>query len=104
MRLKNIGKYHTINQFVRYKLESLDAAEQSFRGLFPLMFSEPDNIFFERSEDGKIVKMTYGEAKKEILRREKAVRELLRNAPKDSNVGFYMQNSAEWLIDFWACL
>ena len=104
MRLKNIGKYHTINQFIRYKLETLDTAEQSFRGLFPLMFSEPDNIFFERSEDGKIVKMTYGEAKKEILRREKAVRELLKDAPKDSNVGFYMQNSAEWLIDFWAIL
>ena len=35
MRLKNIGKYHTINQFIRYKLGTLDAAEQSFKGLFP---------------------------------------------------------------------
>ena len=31
MRLKNIGKYHTIPQFVRHKLETLNKAEQSFR-------------------------------------------------------------------------
>ncbi|MBR3436853.1 MAG: non-ribosomal peptide synthetase [Lachnospiraceae bacterium] len=104
MRLKNIGKYHTINQFIRYKLGTLDTAEQSFKGLFPLMFSEDDNIFFEKTENGKIVKTTYGEARREILRREKAVRALLKGAPQDAAVGFYMQNSVEWLIDFWAIL
>ena len=104
MRLKNIGKYHTIQQFIRYKLETLDSAEQSFKGLFPLMFSEADNIFFEKLDDGKIVKVTYGQAKQEVLRRQKAVRALLSEAQEDSAVGFYMQNSAEWLIDFWAIL
>ena len=104
MKLKNIGKYNTIKQFIRYKLGTLNEAEQSFKGLFPLMFSEPGNTFFEKNVGGKIVKMTYGEAKEEVLRRTKAVRELLKGAPEDSAVGFYMQNSAEWLIDFWAIL
>ena len=104
MRLKNIGKYHTIPQFVRYKLETLNEAEQSFRGLFPLMFSEDGNVFYEKWDGGRIVRTTYGEAKKEILVRAEALRTILSDLPEDAAVGFYMQNSLEWLEDFWAIL
>ena len=104
MRLKNIGKYHTIPQFVRHKLETLNKAEQSFRGLFPLMFSEEGNVFYEKWDGEKIVRTTYGEAKEEIAARAEALRELLPDLPEDAAVGFYMQNSIEWLEDFWAIL
>ncbi len=104
MRLNNIGKCKTISQFVRCKLEMLNRAEQSFRGLFPLMFSEDENIFFERSEGEKILRTTYGEARKEIAARTEALREILGEIGEDAAVGFYMQNSLEWLMDFWAIL
>ena len=64
MRDLGLGGYKTIDEFVKAKLDTLTAGEVSFLSLFKMMFREEDNILFERSAGYRIVRTTYGEAKK----------------------------------------
>lgn len=104
MRLTNIGSSRTIDEFVRGKLLSIENFKPDFKELFPQMFSEKTNVFFEKSEGFSIVKTTYGEAYQRILARSRVLMEELRDEPADSVVGLYMQNTMEWLLNFWAIL
>ena len=63
-----LGQYKDINSFVEAKLRRLDAAEAGFASLFELMFSEKENLMFEKSEGYRILQTTYGEAHGTILR------------------------------------
>lgn len=74
MRLTNIGTCRTINEYVMKKQATLDGVEKTFRGIFPLMFSEKDNVFYEKSVGFRIDKTTYGEAYEAILLRAKVIR------------------------------
>ena len=62
MEAYGLGNYKDIDSFVAAKLERLDAAEADFSSLFELMFSEKDNLMYEKSEGYRIRQTTYGEA------------------------------------------
>ncbi|MBO4410843.1 MAG: acyl--CoA ligase [Lachnospiraceae bacterium] len=68
------------------------------------MFSEETNVFYEKYEQFKFVRTTYGEAKEEILRRSRALKALLPDAPAQAVVGLAMPNSLSWLENYWAIL
>ena len=57
-----LGGYGSINAFVESKLRRFSQRERSFRTMFDLMFSESENVMYERSEGYRIKKTTYGEA------------------------------------------
>ena len=104
MKPENIGGYASIDAFVRAKLERFKAMDHTFSSLFELMFSEKENVFYEKSEGYKISKTTYGQAYQSILARAAGLEKVLENIPAGSVVGIHMQNSLNWIEIFWAIL
>ena len=104
MRLNNLGGYNSINAFVDGKLRRYNESAHDFAALFELMFSERDNIMYEKSAGYRVIKTTYGEAREELLRRAATLGVLLEGCEKNSVVGIYMDNSLLWLETLWAVL
>ena len=101
---ETLGGFPSISAFVDAKLNKLEAMEPSFSALFELMFSERENVLYERSTGYRIVSVTYGEAREASLRAAAAIRAALPELPAQSVVGLYMQNGAEWIELFWGIL
>lgn len=104
MRIDNIGNEKSINEYVDHKLKRFNQSDHTFAVLFELMFSEKENILFEKSEGYRIVKTTYGQAYGEVIRRAGVLRHILEDADQDAVVGLHMQNSVEWIENYWAIL
>lgn len=103
-KLYNLGGCRTIDEFVNKKLNILKSTERTFDALFPLMFSESENVLYEQSIGFKTVKTTYGECKTEILHLAGILKNTLSFAPENAVVGIYMENSLEWIEIFWAVI
>ncbi|MBQ7600075.1 MAG: non-ribosomal peptide synthetase [Clostridia bacterium] len=99
-----IGRYRTIDEFVSNKLSTFAEKEKTFSAMFELMFSEQDNILYERSDGYRIIRTTYREAKISSLRIAASVKSALPDLGRDAVVGLYMNNSLEWIQCFWAIL
>lgn len=99
-----LGGQRTIKRFVSVKLAALQRSEPSFAALFPLMFSEENNVMYEQSEGYRIVKTTYGECRRRILRRAASLAALLKDTPENAVVGLAMKNSLSWIELFWCIL
>lgn len=104
MKNSTFGGYRSIRAFVKAKLQRFDRMEHNFANLFEMMFSEKENVLFEKSEGYRVVKTTYGESCERILRRCETLRTLLENAAYNSVVGIYMSNSPDWIEIFWTVL
>ncbi|MBQ7445514.1 MAG: non-ribosomal peptide synthetase [Clostridia bacterium] len=104
MRVTNLGGARTINEYVRKKLLDFERSEKCFETLFRLMFRESDNIISEESRGFKVIKTTYGEAKRNSLLLSKAVEAMMPDlVSKEGAVcGIYMENSLLWIEIFWA--
>lgn len=98
-----LGRFQDIDSFVEDKLKRLDAAEGGFSDIFELMFSERENLMYEKSEGYRIKSTTYGEAYDDILRLAAALDQTL-GLPAGSTVGLSMENSLLWIEMFWAIL
>lgn len=98
-----LGGYRDIDTFVTAKLQKLDAADGGFASLFALMFSEKENLLYEKSEGYRIRQTTYGEAYDAILHLAAALRRTLQ-VPDGAVVGLSMDNSLLWIELFWAIL
>lgn len=99
-----LGGYASIDAFVEAKLRRFACADKSFSVLFEFMFSEKENVMFEKSRGYRIEKITYGECRDRILRRVSVLREKLAGVPRNTVVGLHLSNSAEWIELFWAIL
>ena len=103
MEAYGLGNHKDIDSFVAEKLKRLDAAEADFSALFELMFSEKENLMYEKSEGYRIRQTTYGEAYRDIFRLASTLRRTLA-LPEGAVVGLSMDNSLLWLELFWAIL
>lgn len=103
MKVLGLGGFSDIDSFVSDKLRRLDEAEAGFKSLFELMFSESDNLMYEKSEGYRITKTTYGQAKQEILSLAGDLKERI-SVPAGSVVGLSMDNSLLWIEVFWAII
>ena len=99
-----IEGYKSVNDYVESKLKKFEQDGITFRTLFSLMFSEGDNIMYERSSGYRIHTTTYKEAKEQTLRRAKTLEALLRDVPKGSFVGLSQENSLSWIENFWGII
>ena len=99
-----LGGYGSINAFVESKLRRFSQRERSFRTMFDLMFSESENVMYERSEGYRIKKTTYGQAKDDIIRMTSSLSERAAGLPRGSVVGLYMENSLLFIECLWAIL
>lgn len=103
MKELGLGGYPGINEFVAAKLQKLDEMPVGFATLFELMFSEKENLLYEKSEGYRIKQTTYGEAYEETLRLAASLRAALK-LPHGAAVGLSMDNSLRWIELFWAIL
>lgn len=99
-----IKGYKSVNDYVDSKLKKFKEMGISFETLFSLMFSEGNNIMYERSQGYRIQATTYQEAKRQTLCRAKTLAQLLKDIPKGSVVGLSQDNSLFWIENFWAIL
>ena len=97
-----LGGYKTINAFVEAKLDRFEKSAHDLGTMFDLMFSERENVMYERSEGYRIKKTTYGEARGAALSMAASLSSLLPDLPHDAVVGLYLDNSLEWIECFWA--
>ena len=104
MKNTPLGGFSTINGYVADKLKRFSETNKDFAALFEFMFSERDNVLFEKSLGYRIAKITYGQTRDTLLRRAFVLREKLSDLPRGSVVGLYLENSAEWIELFWAIL
>ena len=104
MKVNGIGKYRTINRFVRNKLDRFDREGRTFEKLYALMFNEADNVMAEKTDGHRIIKTTYGECHKATENVANALSVRLCGCQKGDIVGLSMNNSIEWIEVFWAIL
>ena len=104
MKLDNIGSCSTIDEFVNYKINLFEGKNKDFQTLFANMFTETDNIMVEKTNGHRIVKITYGQCRNEIVRIASVISEELKSIEKGAFIGIYMQNSLEWIEVFWGLL
>lgn len=98
-----LGQFNDIDSFVESKLKRLDESKAGFDLLFEMMFSERENLMYEKSEGYRIRQTTYGEAREDILRLANTLKGTLA-LPEGSVVGLSMNNSLLWIEMFWAIL
>ena len=104
MKITNLAGHKTVNSYVKSKLDKLNSTECSLKSLYEIMFSEKENIMFEKSVGYRIKKVTYGECFEEAEKRAAAISALAGGIEKGAVIGLYMENSAEWIESFWAIL
>lgn len=104
MKYNNLAGFKTIKQFINDKLARLNKIEPSFDSLYPLMFENEENIFFEESNGYKIKKVTYKEAKDNIDLIAKNITRIIGKHTIDASIGIYLDNSHYWIEVFWAIL
>ena len=101
---KDLGEYRTIAGYVRNKMKQLHACDRTFSSLYPLMFSEADNVISEKTDGYKMIRKTYGESKQSVEALARKLCAAAKELSKGSIVGLYMQNGVEWIEAFWAIL
>lgn len=104
MKNTTLGGYKTINSYVAAKIEKFEKCERTFAPMFELMFSEKENILYEKSEGFALIKTTYGSAYGNILKLTDVLAARLEGCEPDSIVGISMDNSLEWIEIFWTVL
>ena len=101
---ETLGGYPTPFAFVKAKLDRMDSMEPDFASMFELMFSERENVMYEKSAGYRISTVTYGEARQAVACAVPALRRALPDLPAQSIVGLSMRSSAEWIELFWTIL
>lgn len=104
MKNNTLGGYRTIEAYVTAKLKHFNSLEHSFASMFEVMFSERENIIYEKSCGYKIEYVTYGEASDRVISCSNRIRKLTGGLPHDSVIGLYMENDINWIVAFWAIL
>ena len=104
MKVTNIAGFSNIDEYVKYKSNKLREKSPCFDNLFELMFSEKENTLWETNNGYRIIKTTYGETYHTILKKATTLKALLDGNQKNHIVGIYMQNSLEWIENFWAIM
>lgn len=99
-----LGQYKNVKDYVQSKLKTFKERGLSMETLFSLMFQEKDNIMYERSRGYRLETFTYGEVERQILRKSLTLCHLLSDVPKGSVVGLSMDNSLDWLENFWCII
>lgn len=99
-----LGQYKSIKDYVNSKLRTFEERGMTLETLFSLMFQEKDNIMYERSAGYRIETFTYGEVEDRILSKAVTLQKLLSDIGTGSVVGLSMDNSLDWIENFWAII
>ena len=99
-----LGQYKSIKDYVQSKLRTFEERGLTMETLFSLMFQEKDNVMYERSKGYRIESITYGEVEDRILKKSLSLSRLLSDIEAGSVVGLSMDNSLDWIENFWSII
>jgi len=88
-------------KFYEKILQELRNEEHSFRTIYRYAFSFGDHVYFEQSKNLLIEKITYAQARQEVLRLTAVLQE---KAAPGQVIALSMPNSPLWVECFWAIL
>lgn len=104
MKVKNIGGYKSIGDYVGNKLKAFSASPHTLETLFGFMFSERENVMYESRNEYGIKKTTYGESYKAILRLSRKLDGIFKDLDEGDVIGIYLDNSEKFIEILWAVL
>lgn len=104
MKLSGLNNYKNLHELILTKISLYEKNPSSFSTLFDLMFSEEENVIAESLNGYKIIEVSYGESKENVLKLAQSLEGLLAGYPKNSMIGLNMSNSLRWIETFWAIL
>ncbi len=78
--------------------------EKNFEAIYNVVFSFPDNVFYEYLDGFNIVQTTYEECRLKTVAAAAFLSDRLSAYEKGSNIGLWLDNCPEWIISFWALL
>lgn len=90
-------------KYIKEKTNELKNIPQTFRGIFNVIHNQNDRIFAEYIDAFTIKSVSYNEMKEYCYKMANYLKPLI-NQPKNSFVGFYMENSINWVATLWALL
>lgn len=104
MKLKYIGQFNTIKDYVADKIQRASLLDKTFAQLFEMMFEDGENIFCETTEGYRIKKMTYLQCKEQTITLAKKLKTALGDVASGATIGLSMENSPQFIQCFWAIL
>ena len=104
MKLKNVGGFNSILEFIDHRIKNYSTQEKTMKTLFSFMFSEKNNVFAEIPTEDGYESVTYGQCERRTVNLAKTLSVVLSKVEKGSIVGLFMNNSLEWIEAFWALL
>lgn len=91
-----------LKEYIRYNEAALKNSSKDFKSIFEIMFRKSDNVLCESNDGFRIKKQTYGEIRNMINTAAGALYKKI--GASGSYVALELDNSAEWIIAFWAIL
>ena len=91
-----------LKEYIRYNEAALKNSSKDFKSIFEIMFRKSDNVLCESNDGFRIKKQTYGEIRDMIKTTAGALYQKI--GASGSYVALELDNSAEWIIAFWAIL
>ena len=104
MKLKNVGGFNSILDFIADRIKRYSTQEKTMKTLHSFLFSEKNNVFAEIPTEEGYEYITYGQCERRTVNLAKTLNVVLSKVEKGSMVGLYMNNSLEWIEAFWALL
>lgn len=103
MRLKNIGPFSNILDFISWKVNLFASNDRNYKVLFNLMFQEENNIMAEYRKNYKTYKYTYGQVKEDIINKSYILSTKF-HYDFGLTIGLYMDNSLDFIKAYWILL
>ena len=91
-----------LKEYIRYNEAALKNSSKDFKSIFEIMFRKSDNVLCESNDGFRIKKQTYGEIRNMINTAAGALYQKI--GASGSYVALELDNSAEWIVAFWAIL
>lgn len=96
------GLNREIRRIVRDNLRALQQSAHTMQGVYGVMFRPMQNTMLESCADGRIVCLSYGEVRERIEHCAAAIYGAV--GATGEYIALEMENSAEWIVAFWALL
>lgn len=91
-----------LKKIIQTNRDALKSSKKDLKSIYEIMFLAEDNILCESNDGFRVVKQTYGDINKRIEKAAAALYEKIGAA--HSFVALELDNSAEWIVAFWAIL
>lgn len=85
-------------------IRDLKNSDRTLKAIYDITFSFSSEVYLETSSGMDIIRHTYGDIEKEVIRVSDGLCERFSNLPENSVIGLKLPNCVEWVVIFWALI